>query len=333
MFYKKEDSGSIRCELCPHRCIIAENSCGRCGVRKVYGNELYALNYGLCAAAASDPVEKKPLYHFYPGRMILSLGTFGCNFKCLFCQNWSLARNSIQPNSGMLFKRPEDILKMLEKEHPAPVGIAYTYNEPAVWFEYVLDTAKYLKDYGYKNVLVTNGFISREALKALIPYIDAMNVDVKAFNNDFYRDYCSGNIHAVKETVEYCFRRCHLEVTYLVIPTLNDSMEEVGSFIDWLASLDPRIPVHFSRYFPSCELNLPPTPVDTLTAVREKALEKLQYVYIGNLGGGNPYANTYCPFCNNRIIIREIYNAVADGIDSKNRCFKCQNEIFIVNGL
>ncbi len=330
LFYQEDGKGFIRCGLCPHNCRLGENSHGICGVREVRDGTLYSLNYGLCAAIASDPVEKKPLYHFYPGRAILSLGTFGCNFSCLYCQNWSLARSGIPFPAQKYYRSPEDIIKILRNDYPGSLGIAYTYNEPTVWYEYILDTAALVKSCGYKNVLVTNGFISRPALERLIPYIDALNIDVKSFSNAFYQKYCGGLLQAVKETLMYSAERCHLEVTYMVIPTLNDSFAETDLFTDWLSSVNPQIPLHFSRYFPAYKFTKPPTPVHTLTAIRERALKKMCYVYIGNLGADNRYANTYCPSCGNLLITRDYFSTAFTGLDPGKKCHKCGKEISLL---
>ena len=219
-------------------------------MRRAAGGELVTENYALCAALHWDPVEKKPLYHFYPGRQILSLGTYGCNLCCSFCQNWTLARG--KPSAGGEMLTPQQVLAMLQREgSPAEVlGVAYTYNEPVVWYEFVYDTARLLHEHGYRNVLVTNGFISRAALRELLPYIDALNIDVKGFSDSFYRKYCHGMRRPVLETVELAASSAHVEVTCLLIPTLNDSPTELELFTSWLAGVNPNLPLHFSRYFP-----------------------------------------------------------------------------------
>ncbi len=326
--YTEEDKG-IRCGVCPHRCLLKEGMKGICGARQVKDGELYVFNYGLVAAAAVDPMEKKPLYHFYPGRDILSLGTCGCNFQCIFCQNWSLASTEAAECREAHNLQPADVLELLNRRYPSSVGIAYTYNEPAIWFEYVCDTAALIKKHGYRNVLVTNGFITPEALEELSPHIDALNIDVKSFRNDFYHRYCKGDLEPVKKTVEYCARNFHLEVTCLIIPTLNDSREEIQVLVDWLAGLSPHIPLHFSRYFPHYQLSLPPTPVETLERALKQAREKLHYVYIGNLAGKEEYINTYCPYCDNLLIRRSGYRATSAGLSGK-LCTQCGKEIHLL---
>lgn len=327
-FYKHEKD-IIRCALCPHRCRIREGERGLCGVRRVCGNELYTLNYGACAAVAMDPVEKKPLYHFYPGREILSIGSFGCNFQCSFCQNWSLARGEVQEGCAI---QPGDVLNLLNKDSRMPVGVAYTYNEPLVWFEFVCDTAKLVHESGYANVLVTNGFMASEAFEAAEPYLSALNIDIKSFQEGFYRRYCRGSLHEVLDTVKRCAGRLHLEITYLIIPTLNDSLGELGSLVDWLADIDADIPLHFSRYYPRYKLSLPPTPVETLERARELALKKLRYVYLGNVGGHRA-GSTFCARCGSLLIKREGYRILNTGLDQK-KCSDCGRELpFVGDGV
>ncbi len=291
-------------------------------MRQVREGELYTLNYGLCASIAADPIEKKPLYHFYPGRKILSIGTWGCNFRCRFCQNWTLAHGDIAGDGDAYFLKPADILDYLSGDYKDSIGVAYTYNEPTVWYEFVYDTAVQVKEHGDRNVLVTNGFISPAALKELSPFIDALNIDLKSFNDDFYRRYCGGNLEAVKKTVEYCAARFHIEITTLIIPTVNDSADEIVLLAEWLAGLNPDIPLHFSRYFPHYQLSLPPTPPATLEQARCLAREKLNYVYIGNVPENDEGSNTYCPRCHNLLIRRRGYRTALVGLNGES-CTAC----------
>jgi pyruvate formate lyase activating enzyme len=302
--YIKEDAG-VLCRLCPQFCRLKDGETGLCGVRREQNGTLYTLNYGLCAAMAMDPVEKKPLYHFYPGRPILSVGTVGCNLDCGFCQNWHLACN--EPGVESSYLSPSQLAGMLERyEESCPVGMAYTYSEPGMWFEYVLDTAKEVRNKGYKNVMVTNGYLNIEPLRTLLPYIDAFNIDVKAFQDGFYRNHCAGRLEPVLRYVEAAAEAAHVELTYLVIPTLNDSPDDIGRFADWVAAINPSIPVHFSRYYPQHRFTLPPPTVQVMEAIRRLAQEKLEYVYLGNLPGHDG-AHTYCPRCNAKLIHREGY--------------------------
>jgi len=281
MYFNKLEDLKVHCYLCPHNCIINAGNLGVCRARKNIDGNLYSLNYGKITAIALDPIEKKPLYNFNPGSNILSVGTFGCNLKCSFCQNWTIAHD--QPETYDM--TPEMlVLKAKELKTKGNIGIAYTYNEPSIWYEFVYETAKIAKEQGLLNVLVTNGYIGKEALTQLVPYIDAMNIDVKAYTASFYNDICKGALDEVKATVEQAYNRCHIEITTLVIPTLNDALEEISDMAKWIASLSPKIPLHLTRYFPNYKMqNIPPTPKETLVRCREEALKYLDYVYLGNI--------------------------------------------------
>jgi pyruvate formate lyase activating enzyme len=281
MYYDRIEDSKVHCRLCPHNCIIKPGAVGACRARKNMDGSLYSLNYARITSMSLDPIEKKPLHRFHPGSQILSAGTFGCNLKCSFCQNWSIAHK----DADTIEVQPEALVdKALQTVKNGNVGIAYTYNEPSIWYEYVYDTAVLARKNGLANVLVTNGFISMEPLQQLLPYIDAMNIDVKAFTAGFYNDICKAALDNVKETVEIAAKRCHVEVTTLVIPGLNDSVEEIGELASWLASISREIPLHLSRFFPNYKMNdIPQTPVNTLIRARDKAAEHLEYVYIGNV--------------------------------------------------
>lgn len=281
MYYEKLDNGKVRCRLCPHGCVLSGGGTGACLARKNIDGELYSLNYGRVASIALDPVEKKPLYHFHPGKSILSAGTFGCNFKCGYCQNWSISQQ--QARTGVL--EPERLADLAAGYVDlGNIGVAYTYNEPAVWYEYVLEASRLVREKGLANVLVTNGFIERKPLEGLILFIDAMNIDVKAFTEDFYGKYCKGALKNVKETVELAAVHCHVEITTLLIPGLNDSPEEIGRLAKWLSSISPDIVLHLTRFFPNYNMkDVPPTPLAVIKSAEESALRYLEYVYPGNI--------------------------------------------------
>lgn len=278
--YYKQQGDKVVCSLCPRQCLIGEGQAGFCRVRQNKNNILYTMNYGRCTAIALDPIEKKPLYHFYPGSHILSLGTWGCNFACQFCQNWQLAQAEPETRELLPSQAVEEALRLKANGN---IGIAYTYSEPSVWYEYIFDTSELAKAAGLKNVLVTNGYINEEPLYKLLPYIDAMNIDVKAFQSDFYREYCRGQLSAVQRTVELAAGHCHVEITTLVIPGLNEAPEEIGELAKWLASVNPDIPLHLSRYFPQYKMNIPATSKETLIRAQDAAEEYLKYVYLGNV--------------------------------------------------
>ena len=319
--YYRSDGEDVICLLCPQSCRIKEEQLGACGARKVEKGELLTLNYARCCSIAMDPIEKKPLYHFYPGWKILSIGTFGCNLHCTFCQNWTLARGESASRSEEI--TPYMLLDILKDSLPEEkLGVAFTYNEPGVWYEFVLETSRFLAGEGLKNVLVTNGYLSPKPLKELLPSIDAMNIDVKAFSDSFYRRYCRGKgLREVLRTVEQALGRCHIELTYLIISTLNDSPGEIGKFVDWVASLDREIPVHFSRYFPNYLLDIPPTPLATMQKAWTLASEKLSYVYLGNVGD-QQRSTTYCPSCGKPLISRTGYQIHNTGLHGKS-CSEC----------
>lgn len=309
------DGDAVRCELCPHRCRISEGKAGICRVRENRGGNLYALTYGMVAAAAMDPIEKKPLYHFHPGAAILSIGSVGCNFRCGFCQNYHLVL-------GQASLGPAGIPALVQTAREAgSVGIAYTYNEPLIWFEFVMDCAMAFRKAGMVNVLVTNGFIYPEPLSELLPLVDAMNIDLKSMDPEFYRKNCGGTLDPVLDTIRTAARSVHVEVTSLLVTGENDSDGAIRQVVDFVAATDPEIPLHFSRYFPHHRFTAPPTPPDRLESAFRIAREKLPYVYVGNyhLPGSE---DTKCPGCGAVAVRRKGYSASAEGLLG-NRCASC----------
>lgn len=301
----------VHCLLCPQGCRIKDGAPGICRVRVNHGGTLYASSYARCTSVALDPIEKKPLYHFYPGATVFSLGSLGCNLGCGFCQNWTIS----QADAATVALEPAEAVRAALAEAPRHcVGIAYTYSEPLVWYEYVLDTARAAHDAGLVNVLVTNGYINEGPLLELLPHIDALNVDVKAFTADFYRKNCLGRLAPVLRTVELAVKQgCLVEVTNLLIPGENDSPAEVAALVGWLSGLGRGIPLHFSRYFPNHRFTIPATPHATLLRAREQAREKLDYVYLGNVWADGA-ADTRCPSCGNTLITRAGFVARAGGL-------------------
>ena len=330
MFYSYDsDKDLVLCRLCPHYCRVKEDETGRCRVRGREGNKLISLNYGECASYCLDPIEKKPLYHFFPGNHILSIGSVGCNFSCEFCQNWNIAHQFERVKTAAV--TPGDILEIIEKRVPTEhqFGVAYTYNEPTIWYEFIYDTSRLIQEKGLKNVLVTNGFINTEPLEKILPYIDAMNIDVKSFTQEFYHKYCGGSLKPVMRTVELAASSCHVELTTLIIPDLNDSSEEIERMVDWIAGINPEIPLHISRYFPNYRMAREATPENTLERAREIALKKLRYVYTGNLFGSD-YASTYCPQCGELLIHRMGFTINNQGVDENFNCRHCGEKITIM---
>jgi len=319
-YYEKLNDNKARCNLCPHGCTIGDGEVGVCKVRKNSKGTLISLNYGKITSYAYDPIEKKPLFHFYPGSRIFSIGSFGCNFKCDFCQNWEIA----QRRSWTTDLEDEDII--LLGKSLGSIGIAYTYNEPVISYEHVYHVCKMARDNGLKNVLVTNGYINPEPLMELLPYIDAMNIDLKSFNDDFYKKICKGRLEPVKRTIEIAAKHTHVEITNLIIEGLNSSEEEIEELALWVSSVDKSIPLHFTKYFPSYKMDLPETSYDVLLRAKNIAKKYLYYVYIGNVMGIDN--NTYCPKCSNELVNRDIKGKVI-GIKD-NRCINCGTEIEII---
>jgi pyruvate formate lyase activating enzyme len=282
MYYQKRENGVTACELCPRGCVIKPGNKGFCRVRENRGGVLYALNFGKYTALALDPIEKKPLYHYHPGSNILSIGTFGCSFHCAFCQNWQIAHEAETGENVT----PEKIAAWaVDTVRLGSIGVAYTYSEPLMWFEFILAAAKEVQKAGLKNVLVTNGFIRPEPFRQLLPYIDALNIDVKGFTGEFYQKVVKGEFAPVLIAAEMAYQAGkHLEITTLLIPGLNDAPDEIENLVNWVAeSLGPEVPLHFSRYFPNYRMNLAPTPVKTLETARGIAGKKLKHVYLGNV--------------------------------------------------
>lgn len=325
------ERGKIRCSLCPHRCLIGEGQVGICRIRRNVNNSLIPENYGVVSAISPDPIEKKPLFHFYPSRTILSFGTFGCNLRCKNCQNWEISQRGVE--EGVLARRymPSDVLKLvLSGNHKL---VAWTYNEPIIWFEFVKDTSKLLKSHDVKIVLVTNGFAEEDPWREILVTTDALNIDVKGMSEDFYRKITLGSLEVVLRNVEIAKEMGkHVELTYLIIPTLNDTEEEITRFARWVAEIDSETPVHFTRFFPHYKLsNLQPTPLQTLYKAYEIAKrEGIKYVYLGNVWD-KAYESTYCPNCNSVLIEREVYRVRFIDLDlSNSRCKRCGNKIPVI---
>ncbi|GHV45983.1 AmmeMemoRadiSam system radical SAM enzyme [Synergistales bacterium] len=267
----------MKCEICHHNCDISENGYGFCGARKNQGGAIVCDNYGKITSLALDPIEKKPLYHFFPGSRILSVGSYGCNMKCGFCQNFEISQR--KPRFDYI--SPEKLVKIALNESEN-CGVAFTYNEPTISFEYVADCAKLLKQANLKVVLVSNGQVNKTPLEQLAPLVDAWNIDVKAWNADFYRRH-GGDFEAAKRAVELASKTAHVEATTLIIPGENDSDDEIAALAKWLARLSPETPYHLSRYFPRYKYDAPPTPADLLFRLAKVAKRYLRYVYVGNV--------------------------------------------------
>ena len=286
ILFKKLANGFVKCTACNHYCKITQNKTGICGVRKNIKGILYLLVYGKATALNIDPIEKKPLYHFMPGTKILSFGTVGCNFRCDFCQNWDISQAS-KPPISQIFGQELPPKKIVEyaKKNKIP-SVAYTYNEPAVFFEYAYDTAKLAKKAGLKNVYVSNGYESPEAREKIAPYLDAINIDLKSYDEKFYQKYCGAHLKPVLENIiQFHKLGIHIEITTLIIPRKNDSKNNLTKLAKLIDSVDKKIPWHISRFFPAYKmLNVEITSESTLEFAQEIGKKAgLEYVYIGNI--------------------------------------------------
>jgi pyruvate formate lyase activating enzyme len=327
--YEPLEDDKVKCNLCNHRCVIAEGKRGICNVRENQGGILNTLVYGKLIARHIDPIEKKPLFHLFPGSLSYSIATVGCNFKCRFCQNADIAQMPSDRNGVIMgdFYTPEDIVKAAVRGNCK--SIAYTYTEPTVYFEFAYDTAKLAHKKGIKNVFVTNGYMTAEALEMIHPYLDAANVDLKAFKEEFYRDLCGAKMEPVKETLKRMKTfDVFVEVTTLIIPGLNDNeveLEQLASFI--AEDLGPETPWHISRFHPTYKLvNHPSTPVETLVAARKIGQKAgLKYVYTGNVPG-EVGENTFCYNCGNLLIERWGFLVKKNQIEN-GRCTVCNAQI------
>lgn len=317
-YFRSLGQQDVECLLCPWHCRIRPGKTGLCGARENREGTLYSANYGQVTSLALDPIEKKPLYHFYPGRPILSVGSFGCNLSCSFCQNWQISQG--RPLSEYI--SPEKLVEMAVNCRPqGNLGVAYTYNEPFISYEYLADTAPLVAAEGMKNVLVTNGIVESEPLQALLPHLDAMNVDIKSMDDEFYRRLCGGRAQHPRDTVEAALAHCHVEITNLLIPGENDSDEQIEALVDWAAGLSEHMPVHFSAYRPAHDFHAPSTPATTLKRAHEIAVSKLKFVYIGNLHLDGT-TDTRCPSCDAVAVSRSGFQARPDCL-SEGRCSNC----------
>jgi pyruvate formate lyase activating enzyme len=304
MFYKTLDNGDVQCLLCPNQCEVSDGERGECGVRENRSGKYYTLVYGRAVAVHNDPIEKKPFYHFRPGTMVLSVAAAGCNIHCKFCQNWQISQFRPEEVSAQ-YLPPEKIVR-LAVENNIP-NVAFTYAEPTIFYEYMYETAKLAKAAGINPVVVSNGFISPEAVKKLAPHLSAYKVDLKAFTEVYYRDICSARLQPVLDTLKtLAGTGVWVEIVNLVLPTLNDNEKDVRAMARWIGkNLGPDTPVHFTRFYPMYKMrNLPPTPVSTLENLHTWATEEgLRYAYIGNVPG-HPDGNTVCRSCGHMLIRR-----------------------------
>ncbi len=327
MFWVKREKGAVQCMLCPRRCFIPEGQKGICRTRQNIKGVLFTLNYNNPVAVHNDPIEKKPFFHVWPGARALSIALAGCNMRCLFCQNWQISQ--AEPGQLPSYNLSPQQAVDLAKEHNID-WIVYTYSEPTVFYEYMLETARKAKQAGLMNGMHSCGYINPEPLKQLLPYMDAVNIDLKGFSEEFYNKIgLMASIRPVLESLKIIKGSgVWLEITCLIIPGVNDSPDKVREMSKWIVeNLGGDVPVHFSRFYPQYKMtNLPPTPVSVLERCAEIAREEgIRYVYIGNVPGHNR-EDTYCPFCGRLLIDRDGYDIIENNIEN-GKCKFCGKEI------
>lgn len=313
LYYK--EGKNVQCVLCPRNCVISEDSLGFCRVRKNIKGKLYSLVYGKVSSAVIDPIEKKPLFHFLPDSSVFSVGTVGCNLRCLHCQNWEISQ--VDEKCGKLFDMsPEEIVNEAKRNNCA--GIAYTYNDPIIFYEFALDTAKLAKKKDLKNILVTNGFINKEPMKEWLNVMDAANIDLKGFTSKFYKEITTAWLDPVLDTLKLVNGKLWLEITNLIIPGKNDKLSDIRKMCKWIKdNLGENVPLHFSRFYSQYKLEADTTPEKTLEKARDIAIkEGLKYIYIGNT---SLEENTYCPKCNEVVIERQRFSVIRNNL-VKGKC-------------
>jgi pyruvate formate lyase activating enzyme len=322
----RETDNKLECLLCPHFCKLSTGQTGICGIRKNTGQKIELMTYGIISGYSLDPVEKKPLYHFFPGHNILSVGSYGCNMRCDFCQNFHISQNIPQITKP---KMTPDKLVSDALSAQNNIGIAFTYNEPVIWFEFMKDVAEATKKQGLFTAMVSNGYINSDPLKEIIQFIDAFNIDLKAFTGGFYRKLTGATIEPVIESIKQIAKAGkHLELTTLIIPGQNDSDKDMALQAEWIAGeLGREIPLHLSRYFPTFKRNDPATSQDTLQRLFEIASEKLAHVYMGNTLSDKGQ-NTHCPECHTTVTVRSGYVTRLLNIDREGKCKVCGTLIY-----
>jgi pyruvate formate lyase activating enzyme len=327
--YQKKENNAVHCLLCSHRCVIVDTKTGICGIRWNDGGTLYATTYGLISSEAVDPIEKKPLFHYLPGTRSYSLGGIGCNFHCEHCQNWHISRAKKDAIRLATLSPEEGVSRATES---GSASIAWTYNEPTIWHEYTLDMGTLARARGLGTIYVTNGYITEEALRELSPMLGAFRVDLKAFTDEFYKKICGAHLQPVLDSAIVAREiGMHIETVTLIIPGLNDRMEEIDALIRWVIEhLGPETPMHFSRFHPDYKMtDRAATPVATLEKIYERAKELgLRFPYLGNVFD-HPYENTYCPVCKALLIARQGYSCQLPGLDG-DTCKNCGEHIEIV---
>lgn len=321
-YYTRLENDHCRCDTCPRGCIIKPGKHGYCLSRKNNAGRLISALYGKVAAVQSDPIEKKPLYHFMPGSSILSIGTVGCNLGCRYCQNWHLSRGDAATR-GLTVQQVVD-----RAVQEGSGGIAYTYNEPLVWYEFVFDCCTLARERGLKNVFVTNGSLNPKPFDALLPLVDAMNIDLKG-DERFYRELTDSPRNPVLRNIRAASDIAHVEVTNLLVTGQNDAPDQIEELVDFIAGVDPRMPLHFSRYFPNYKFEAAPTSLDAMQQAYAIASAKLNFVYLGNVRSDQGQ-DTVCPRCSTVAIRRSGYWTQVLAVNRDGCCATCQNDLNVV---
>lgn len=328
LFFKKKKNQIVECELCPHHCIINPKRYGSCNARINLKGVLYSEVYGKISALNIDPIEKKPLYHFFPGTKAYSIGTCGCNFHCTFCQNYEISQTKTKDYQFIKNMTPKQVVEQAQRTNCK--SIAYTYNEPTVNYEFVLETAKLASKNKLNNVFITNGYIEKKPLKQIAKYLDAANIDLKSFSKKFYKEQVFADLDKVLESIKlYHKLKIYIELTTLVIPKYNDNSKELKQLCKWIFNnLGPNVPLHFSRFFPHYKLKGAITPEQTITkAIQIAKKAGINYVYGGNIWK-EKFVNTYCPKCNALLIDR--FKSMPEIVGVKGgKCQKCKEKILL----
>ena len=320
-YYSILEDSILQCQLCPHYCTLHDGEEGRCRSRKNIKGKMYATNYAKTISLAFDPIEKKPLYHYRPGSSILSLGPNSCNLSCFYCQNHTVSQTPAQTKT----LRPQELLSYMK--HQNLKQVAFTYTEPLTWYEYISDFGSLSREESIDTVLVSNGYINPEPLQALMPYISALNIDLKGMDDSFYREHCGGGLQPVLETIKYVHNLgVHIEISNLLIPGLNTAPEQVQKLIDFVAELDRSIPLHFSKYHPAYKSKTGSTSDSIILSACEAARKKLHYVYAGNTKLDGFY-DTICPQCQEVLVSNRFYHAECS-IGPDGKCPACGSEIY-----
>jgi len=327
-WWKTAEKNKVICTLCPRYCKIGDGQAGFCYIRRNRDGILYQDGYGTSTGFAVDPIEKKPLNHFLPGTPVLSFGTAGCNLGCKYCQNWHMSKVKSDEVRSISNLAPEYVVN-LAIQHKCP-SIAYTYNDPIIWGEWVIDIAKIARKHGIKNVMVTNGYITKEAREEIFPFIDAANIDFKAITESFYHKLTYSHLEDVLDTIKWLYNETDvwIELTNLIIPTHNDKEDEFKEMVEWiLENCDDKIPLHFIAFHPTFKMkDLPRTPQGTLNRARRIAIDMgMKYVYVGNVFDETGQT-TYCPSCRTPLIQRD-WHAIRANRMKENKCGNCESEI------